>query len=131
MTLRVIPRRDGIMRTPPGHLMISNDVICIEDLDIRGMLEQKFMSKSIADAAWGEFIRMLEYKAGWYGRTVLRSDRYSPTSQRCCACGNINPEVKDLSIRRWECPVCHTVHDRDVNAAINVKTDALRIAGLL
>ena len=101
--------------------MISNDVICMEDLDIRGMLAEKKMSKQISDVSWSEFTRMLEYKAEWYGKTVIFIDRYEPSSQRCHICGSINPELKDLSIRSWECPVCHTIHDRDINAAINIR----------
>ena len=102
-------------------LIKNHDVICMEDLDVRGMLETKTMSKYISDISWSEFTRMLEYKAEWYGRKIVKTNRYFPSSQKCHVCGHIQTENKDLRIRRWECPVCHTVHDRDINAAINIR----------
>jgi putative transposase len=102
-------------------LIKNHDVICMEDLDIKGMLETKKMSKEISDVSWSEFTRMLEYKAEQHGRKIIRTDRYFPSSQKCHVCGHIQKENKDLRIRRWECPVCHTIHDRDINAAINIR----------
>ena len=74
----------------------------MEDLDIKGMLAEKKMSKEISDVSWSEFTRMLEYKADWHGRKIIRTDRYFPSSQRCHVCGHIQKENKDLRIRRWE-----------------------------
>ena len=102
-------------------LIKNHDVICMEDLDIKGMLAEKKMSKEISDVSWSEFTRMLEYKAEQHGRKIIRTDRYFPSSQKCHVCGHIQKENKDLRIRRWECPVCHTIHDRDINAAINIR----------
>ena len=107
--------------------MISKDVICMEDLDIRGILSEKKMAKEIADVSWSEFIRMLEYKAEWHGRKIIKTDRYFPSSQKCHVCGHIQKENKDLHIRRWECPVCHSRHDRDINAAINIREKGIQI----
>ena len=109
------------------ELIKNHDVICMEDLDIRGMLAEKTMSKEISDVSWNEFTRMLEYKAEWYGKKIIFIDRYEPTSQKCHVCGHINKEVKDLRIRAWECPVCHTIHDRDINAAINIRETGIQM----
>ena len=96
------------------------DTICIEDLNINGMKKNHHLSKSIADASWGSFVSMITYKAEWNGKKVVKIDRYYPSSQTCNVCGYINKHTKDLSIREWECPVCHTHHNRDINAAINI-----------
>ena len=96
------------------------DTICIEDLNVKGMIRNHHLSKSIADVSWRSFVTMLTYKADWNGKEVVKIDRYFPSSQTCNVCGYVNKETKDLSIRDWECPVCHTHHNRDVNAAINI-----------
>lgn len=94
--------------------------ICIEDLNVKGMEKNHRLAKSITDASWGIFVSMLTYKAEWNGKKVVKIDRYFPSSQTCNVCGYVNKHTKDLSVREWECPVCHTHHDRDVNAAINI-----------
>ena len=96
------------------------DTICIEDLNVKGMEKNHRLAKSITDASWGIFVSMLTYKAEWNGKKVVKIDRYFPSSQTCNVCGYVNKHTKDLSVREWECPVCHTHHDRDVNAAINI-----------
>jgi putative transposase len=96
------------------------DTICIEDLNVKGMTKNHRLSKSITDASWGKFITMLTYKTEWYGKKIVKVDRYFPSSQTCNVCGYVNKQTKDLSVREWECPHCHTHHDRDINAAINI-----------
>ena len=96
------------------------DIICIEDLNVKGMVRNHHLAKSISDASWGAFLDMLTYKAEWNDKKVVKIDRFFPSSQTCSVCGHINKETKNLSVREWECPACHAHHDRDVNAAINI-----------
>nr|DAX40841.1 MAG TPA: endonuclease [Caudoviricetes sp.] len=96
------------------------DTICIEDLNVKGMVRNHRLAKHVADASWGSFVAMLSYKAEWNDKKVVKIDRFYPSSQTCNVCGHINKETKDLSVREWECPSCHSHHDRDVNAAINI-----------
>ena len=91
------------------------------------MIKNHNLASSIADASFGELIRQLEYKASWYGRTLIKVDTFYPSSQLCHVCGYQNNDVKDLSIRTWICPNCHEKHDRDTNAAINILQEGLRI----
>ena len=96
------------------------DTICIEDLNVKGMERNHHLAKSVTDASWGSFVSMLTYKAQWNNKKVVKIDRFFPSSQTCNVCGYINKQTKDLSVREWDCPVCHTHHNRDVNAAINI-----------
>lgn len=96
------------------------DIICIEDLNVKGMVRNHHLAKSIYDASWGTFLNMLTYKTEWNDKKVVKIDRFFPSSQTCSSCGYLNKDTKKLSIREWECPSCHTHHDRDVNAAINI-----------
>ncbi len=97
----------------------TKPVIVVEDLAVKNMARNKHLSRHIADAGWSEFRRMLEYKTKWYGSRLVVAPRFYPSSRRCSECGCILPELK-LSTRRWACPKCGAIHDRDVNAAINL-----------
>ena len=108
------------------QLIAENQVICVETLRVAGMMRNRRLAKSISDAAWGEFMRQLEYKAEWYGRTVVRISPWEPSSKKCSHCGYRLAEL-DLKVRAWTCPSCATVHDRDVNAAINIRVAGLAI----
>ena len=103
----------------------ENQTICIEDLRIVSMMKNQKLAKHIADAAWGEMSRQLHYKAVWYGRRVKEVPTHVPTSQTCHVCGALNQAVRDLSFRAWECVSCQTWHDRDGNAAQNIKVMAI------
>ena len=108
------------------RLIAENQVICVETLKVAGMMRNRRLAKSISDAAWGEFVRQLQYKAKWYGRTVVRIDQWEPSSKMCSCCGHRLKEL-DLKVRAWTCPSCATAHDRDVNAAKNIRVAGLAI----
>lgn len=101
------------------QLVRDNQVIAIEDLAVKNMVKNHSLAQSISDASWGELVRQLTYKSEWYGRELVKIDRWFPSSKRCSNCGHIVQRLP-LNIREWDCPECRSHHDRDVNAAVNV-----------
>lgn len=112
-------QRNHFLHVLTTGLVRDYDVLCIEDLNIKGMLGNHRLALSISDASWGEFYRMLKYKCAWYCRDLRVVDRFSPTSKTCSVCG-WRYDALTLDIRSWTCPACGMVHDRDVNAAVNI-----------
>ena len=116
---RITDRRRDFLHQLTTRLVRENQTVVIEDLTVRNMVKNRSLARAISDAAWREMRGMLEYKADWYGRTLVVVDRWFPSSKLCSACGHHVAKMP-LNIRDWTCPACGTVHDRDVNAAENV-----------
>lgn len=101
-------------------------VICVESLSVKNMLKNHCLAKHISDVGWGEFVRQLEYKSAWYGRTLAKIDRWYPSSKTCSSCRHVL-ETLSLDERFWTCPSCGTVHDRDINASKNILAEGLSV----
>lgn len=114
-----------------SHKLINeNQVIVSEDLAVSNMVKNRHLAKAIADCDWYELTRQLEYKAEWNNRQYIKIGRFTKSSQPCNVCGYVNTDTKDLSVRKWTCPQCGTVHDRDINAAINILNEGLRLLNI-
>lgn len=109
------------------QLVREYDVICAETLQVKKMLMKKDGSKDISDVSWYEFVRQLEYKCLWYDKILSKIDTYYPSSQLCSNCGYKNSAIKDTKIREYDCPKCGINHDRDINAAINILNEGLKL----
>ncbi|MFF0523990.1 RNA-guided endonuclease InsQ/TnpB family protein [Actinomadura nitritigenes] len=124
---RITDRRRDTLHKITTRLVRDNQTIVIEDLSVRNMVRPQSLARSISDAAWSEFRRMLEYKAGWYGREVIAVDRWFPSSKLCSTCGTLKDKMP-LNVREWTCDGCAAAHDRDVNAARNLLAAGLAVS---
>jgi putative transposase len=112
-------RRRDYQHKLSTRIVNENQVICVESLAVKNMVKNHCLAKAISDVGWGEFVRQLEYKAKWYGRTLVKIDRWYPSSKTCHDCKHVVDSLP-LDIREWVCPECGVVHDRDTNAALNI-----------
>jgi putative transposase len=118
-------RTDGLHKLTT-RLIRENQTVCVESLAVKPLVRNHRLASAISDASWSELIRQLEYKAAWYGRTLVKIDKWYPSTKRCSACGHILDSLP-LSVRQWTCPTCHLLHDRDANAAKNVLAAGLAV----
>ena len=119
--------RKHLIHDITNKLIKENDIIVCENLDVKSMYKNHNIAKSLSSNPLGEIIRVLKYKAEWNNKKLIQIDRYYPSSQECSVCGFQNKELKNLSIRKYECPMCHTKHDRDFNASVNIMFEGLKI----
>ncbi|MCI6188605.1 MAG: IS200/IS605 family element RNA-guided endonuclease TnpB [Clostridium sp.] len=120
-------QRNDFLHKLSSKYINENQVISLEDLDIKQMEQDSTLSFFVADASWSKFVSMLEYKGKWYGRDIIKVPTFFPSSQVCSCCGYQNKDIKDLSIREWVCPKCGSSHNRDHNASINILNKGLDI----
>lgn len=118
-------RRDHLHKLS-RHIVDENQIVVVEDLNVKGMTRNHNLAKAISDAGWGTLVRFLEYKCERDGKAFVRVDRFFPSSKACSSCGAIRDRLP-LDIRQWMCPRCGARHDRDINAAINIRDEGLRI----
>lgn len=130
LQLHIANQRRNFTQKLSSKLILENDIICIEDLQVKNMIKNHKLARSIADVNWSEFVRELEYKAKWYGKTIIKINKFYPSSQLCNCCGYQYSLTKNLSVRCWICPNCGCKHDRDINAAKNILNQGLKILTL-
>ena len=123
---RITDKKQYYLHQVSNYLIDENQVICMEDLNVSGMLKNHKLASSIQEMSFYEFKRMLEYKANWYGRKLIFVDRFYPSSKTCNHCGYINKKLK-LSDRQWVCPNCGEIIERDYNAALNIRDEGIRL----
>jgi putative transposase len=123
---QIADTRTDFLHKLTTRLVRENQTIAVEDLAVKNMMKNRKLSAAIADASWSELVRQLEYKCQWYGRTLVKIDRWFPSSKRCGNCGHVVDKLP-LDVREWDCPECGTHHDRDINAANNILAAGLAV----
>ena len=120
-------QRNDYLHKLSKSIIDENQIICIESLSVKDMMNDSKLARNISDVSWSKFVSMLIYKADWYGRKVVKVPSTYPSSQLCSICGYKNSITKNLTIRKWTCPKCGTIHDRDINAAKNILCKGIEI----
>lgn len=124
---KVANQRKDFLHKQSRQIANAYDCVCIEDLNMRGMSQSFHLGKSVQDNGWGMFITFLKYKLEDIGKQLVKVDKFFASSQTCCVCGYKNVGTKNLAVREWDCPECKTHHDRDINAAINIRNEGMRL----
>ena len=124
---RIADRRRDYQHKLSTEIIRENQIVCVESLHVKNMVKNHKLAQAISDVGWSEFVRQLEYKAKWYGRTFVKIDKWYPSSKRCFDCGHVLDSLP-LDIRFWTCPECGVQHDRDINAACNILAAGLAVA---
>jgi len=124
---RIQDRRRDYQQKLSTRIINENQVICVESLEVSNMVQNHCLAKAVSDVGWGEFIRQLEYKSVWYGRTLIKIDRWYPSSKTCHDCKHLVEDLP-LDVREWVCPQCGVWHDRDINAARNILAEGLSVS---
>lgn len=125
---KVSNQRNDFLQKLSTEMVKNHDIICLEDLQVKNMVKNHNLARSISDASWSKFVEFLAYKCSWYGKELVKIDKFFPSSQLCSCCGFKNPDIKNLDVRKWTCPNCQTKHDRDINAAKNILNEGLKLA---
>ena len=125
---KVANQRKDFLHKQSRQIANVYDCVCIENLNMQAMAQSLNFGKSVSDNGWGMFTAFLKYKLEELGKRLVKIDKFFASSQICSACGYKNSETKDLSVREWICPCCQTHHDRDTNAAVNIRNEGMRIA---
>ena len=125
--LKIRNARKHMIYKLANNILKENDIVAVESLDVKSMYQVHKIAKHLKNLPISEFIRVLKYKSNWLGKKVIEINKYYPSSQCCNRCDYKNEEVKDLSVRKWTCPKCGMIHDRDINASINIMFEGLKI----
>lgn len=127
---KITNMRNDFLHKLTTDLVRRYDTICLENLNVEGMMKNHNLAMAIQSASWGEFVRQIKYKSDWFGKNVIFIGRFEPSSKTCSKCGYVKSDLT-LKDREWVCPVCGEHHDRDINAAINIKKFALNPQALV